>query len=148
MFYAESLNIATQWTQGADLEANWSTRVQASPVWRTSFLARYSPFTNFTVDLMERWRSSLAWGPKQSPPYQFLMPPIASFATTDLNLSYLFKYDNGGQTELFFNIINLFDKTPPAAAFFNNNAPGVAQGFAIGDDPQGRYYTVGFRFRT
>jgi outer membrane receptor protein involved in Fe transport len=186
LFYAESLNIATQWTQGADLEANWSTRIhehplslrafatfqphigyqipgtapydmggvafnngaiQASPVWRASFLARYSPVTNFTVDLMERWRSSLAWGPQQSPPYQFQMPPIASFATTDLNLSYLFKYENGGQTEVFFNVINLLDKTPPAAAFFNNNAPGVAQGFAIGDDPQGRYYTVGFRFR-
>jgi iron complex outermembrane receptor protein len=187
LFYAESLNIATQWTEGADLEANWAGHVfdrpfslrgfltyqphiayeipgtapfdmggvafnngavQASPVWRASLLARYSPVTNFTIDVMERWRSSLAWGPKQSPPYQFNMPAIASWETTDLNLSYVFKRESGSQTEVFMNVNNLFNQTPPAAAFFNNGAPGTFGGFAIGDDPSGRYYTVGFRFRT
>ena len=33
------------------------------------------------------------------------------------------------------------------AVFYGNGIPGVFGGFAIGDDPVGAYYTVGFRFK-
>ena len=52
------------------------------------------------------------------------------------------------QTELFFNVQNLFNKQPPAAAFLGaNGAVGYFGGFAYGDDPVGAYFTVGLRYR-
>jgi iron complex outermembrane receptor protein len=186
--YSANVNIATQWTEGADFEANYANRlydrpfslrvlgtyqphifyaspgtisydmagvgfgngtVQASPVWRWSAIGRISPFTNFTVSVMERWRSDLAWGPIQAPPnnLQFPMPKIEPVWYTDLNLSYLIKHEDVGQTEVFLNVQNLFNRQPPAAAFYNNGAPGVFGGFVIGDDPIGAYFTLGFRYR-
>jgi outer membrane receptor protein involved in Fe transport len=188
LLYNEALNLADQWSEGGDLEANYTTRVydhplnlrllatfqphivyaapgsaqfdmggvafangalQATPVWRASLLARYSPFRNFTVDVQERWRSPLAWGPKYAPPSTlfFPMPDIPSVWYTNLNLSYLFEREGGSQIEVYANVNNLFNRQPPPASFFGNAAPGNFGGFAIGDDPVGAYYTVGFRYR-
>jgi outer membrane receptor protein involved in Fe transport len=186
--FTESLNVADQWSDGADLELNYTGRwrehpfniralttyqpnivyqvpgnaqynmagvafnngaLQATPVWRVAVLARYSPFRNFTVDVMERWRSSLNWGPIYSPPNNlvFLNPPIESVWYTNLTLSYLFVHSNGSQTEVFANATNLFNRQPPPASFFGSQAPGNFGGFAIGDDPIGAYFTVGVRYR-
>jgi outer membrane receptor protein involved in Fe transport len=47
---------------------------------------------------------------------------------------------------VFFNVQNLFDKDPPAAAFYGSNTiPGLFGGWPIGDDPMGRYFTLGVR---
>ena len=125
--------------------------LQATPTWRASLLARYSPFTNFTIDVMERWRSPLAWGPKFAEPntLQFDAPTkdIASTWYTDLTLSYVIDSGGGSETEVYVNSTNLFNKQPPTAAFYGNTIPGVFGGFAIGDDPVGAYYTVGVRFK-
>jgi outer membrane receptor protein involved in Fe transport len=125
--------------------------LQATPKVRASLLARYSPFTNFTIDVLERWRSPLAWGPVFAAPatLQFDTPSskIPSTWYTDLTLSYQINHDFGGQTELYVNATNLFNKQPPAAAFYGNQIPGTFGGFAIGDDPVGAYYTVGFHFK-
>jgi iron complex outermembrane recepter protein len=188
--YTESLNLANQWTEGADFEVNYAGRahehpyslrllstyhphivytapgsasfdmggvgfangaLQATPKVRASLLGRYSPFNNFTIDVLERWRSGLLWGPSFAPPanLQFVVPSqqIPSTFYTDLTLSYLLKHDFGGQTELYVNATNLFNKQPPTAAFYGNALPGLFGGFAVGDDPVGAYYTVGFRFR-
>jgi iron complex outermembrane receptor protein len=186
--FSRSLNLAHQWTEGADLEANYAGRVhehpyslralatyqphivysapgsapfdmggvgfangaiQASPAVRVSVLGRYSPIQNFTVDVLERWRSPLDWGPKYAPPNNliFAMPRIESTWYTDLNLSYLFKRDSGSQTDIYFNVTNLFNRQPPPAALYGQGASGQFGGFAIGDDPVGAYYTVGFRYR-
>jgi outer membrane receptor protein involved in Fe transport len=41
---------------------------------------------------------------------------------------------------------NVFNKEPPAAAFFGAApAPGIFGGYVAGDDPIGRYYTAGVR---
>jgi outer membrane receptor protein involved in Fe transport len=185
--YTESLNLASQWTTGIDMELNYSGRIhdrpfsvrtlttwqpnivwlspgapqyntaggafnngaiQASPVWRVVALARYSPFQNFTVDVMERWRSALNWGPTYAPPNNLLFtdPPIESVWYTNLSLSYAYKRGSS-QTDFFFNVTNLFNRQPPPAAFFGNQNPGNFGGFAIGDDPIGSMFTVGFRYR-
>jgi outer membrane receptor protein involved in Fe transport len=186
--YTQSLNLASQWTTGIDMELNYSGRVrdrpfslrtlttwqpnivwqspgapqyntaggafnngaiQATPVWRVVALARYSPFQNFTVDVMERWRSALNWGPTYAPPNNLLFtdPPIESVWYTNLNLSYAYKRGSGSQTDIYLNVTNLFNRQPPPAAFFGNQGPGNFGGFANGDDPIGSMFTLGFRYR-
>ncbi len=188
--FTESLNLANQWTEGADFEVNYTNRIydhpyslrllstyqphivytapgsasfdmggvgfangalQATPKVRASLLARYSPFNNFTIDVLERWRSGLLWGPSFAPPANlvFNVPSqkIPSTFYTDLTLSYDIQHDFGGQTEVYVNVQNLFNKQPPTASFYGNALPGYFGGFAVGDDPVGAYYTVGFRFK-
>jgi len=125
--------------------------LQATPKVRASLLARYSPFSNFTIDVMERWRSPLAWGPIFAAPstlqFDTPAPKIPSTWYTDLTLSYQIIHSFGAQTELYLNATNLFNKQPPSAAFYGNQVPGTFGGFAIGDDPVGAYYTLGFHFK-
>jgi len=46
------------------------------------------------------------------------------------------------------NVQNLFDAKPPASALFAAiGIPGQFGGFAIGDDPVGRYMTAGVRIK-
>lgn len=183
-WYNEEINISSQTTEGADLDATYlmaafsrplklrvlgtyqphiiyrtpglttidlggvafsSNALQASPVWRWTFMGDYSPVHNFDIGVMERWRSSLAW---TGDPTQIVSTPrIASVAYTDLNLSYLFDQSDS-TTEVYLNILNLFNKQPPPAAFLgaNGNVGGFG-GFVYGDDPIGAYFTVGFRYR-
>ena len=186
--FSANLNLATQWTEGADLEVNYAGRIhdrpfslralatyqphivysapnsadfdmggvafangaiQASPVVRVSVLGRFSPFSNFTIDVLERWRSPLDWGPKFAAPNTlvFPMPRIAATWYTDLNLAYQFKHAGNSQTQAYVNVTNLFNRQPPPAALYGQGAPGQFGGFAIGDDPVGAYYTLGFRHR-
>ena len=58
-----------------------------------------------------------------------------------------FKRASGSQTQVYLNVTNLFNRQPPPAALYGQGAPGQFGGFAIGDDPVGAYYTVGFRHR-
>ena len=183
-WYNEQINIASQRTAGADLDANYTAEpfghplslrvlttyqphiiystpglttvdlggvafaanaLQASPVWRTTFVGTYNPVKNFAVTVMERLRSSLAW--TGDPTQVVSAPRIPSVAYTDLNLSYQLK-QRDSQTELFFNVQNLFNKQPPPAAFLGaNGSVGSFGGFAYGDDPIGAYFTVGLRYR-
>jgi iron complex outermembrane receptor protein len=183
-WYSEEINIASQRTAGADLDANYtaepfghplslrvlttyqphiiyttpglttidlggvafsSNALQASPVWRTTFTGTYNPLQNFAVTVMERLRSSLAFTGDSTQAVS--SPRIPSVAYTDLNLSYQIKRSDS-QTELFFNVQNLFNKQPPPAAFLGaNGAVGSFGGFAYGDDPVGAYFTVGLRYR-
>jgi iron complex outermembrane receptor protein len=100
---------------------------------------------NFTINVMERWRSSLKW---TGDPTQIVSsPPIPSVAYTDLNLSYTAKL-LGGEMNWFFNVQNLFNKQPPPGAFIGaNGSVGSFGGFVYGDDPLGAYFTLGVRYR-
>jgi outer membrane receptor protein involved in Fe transport len=121
----------------------------SSPIWRAEAMGSISPLTNFTVSVQERWRNSMTWVPRQSAPLPtliFLGPNISPVYYTNLNLSYLFKHIVGGQTELYANIENLFNRAPPVSASINNVQPGIF-GVVLGDDVIGRYYTLGFRYR-
>lgn len=185
--YTESLNLADQWTEGGDLDANYVNTIQghplevrllatfqphlvyaapgsapfdmagvafgngalqATPVWRASVLLRYSPVHNFTIDARERWRSDLAWGPLFAPPqnYIFDMPKIEPVWYTDLSMSYVLPVGDSS-LEVYVSGDNIFNRQPPAAAFYGQPEPGTFAEFALGDDPIGAYYTVGIRYR-
>ena len=185
--FTESLNLADQWTDGGDLEADYLTHLaghpldlrllgtfqpnlvyaapgsaqfnmagvafangalQATPVWRASLLARYSPVHNFTINARERWRSDLNWGPLFAPPQTYLFPmgKIPPVWYTDISMSYLFQQQDS-TLEVYVSADNVFNRQPPPAAFYGNNVPGTFGGFAFGDDPIGAYYTVGVRYR-
>jgi outer membrane receptor protein involved in Fe transport len=181
-FYSAGVNLASQWTEGADLEINYASRwrdrpynlrlladyqphnVQnnpltgrvenagyfgSSPILRASFLASVSPWENWKISVLERWRHSVLWVPRQSAPLPTLvvaMPDISPVFYTNLNVGYTFKHESGGQIELYANIANLFNREPPISAAYNNVQPGIF-GVVPGDDVIGRYYTLGFRYR-
>lgn len=122
--------------------------LQATPVWRSSLLVRYSPIHDFTINARERWRSDLNWGPLFAPPqnYLFTMPKIEPVWYTDLSMSYAFHRDDS-TLEVYVSGDNVFNRQPPVAAFYGNTVPGIFGGFALGDDAIGAYYTVGIRYR-
>jgi outer membrane receptor protein involved in Fe transport len=122
-----------------------SNALQASPVWRMTAFAHITPIDNFAVDLMERWRSPLAYAPAASG-LVFNTGTISSVAYTNLTLTYSFQ--NFGKTDVYFAIANLFNTQPPPGAFYGaNSAVGSFGGFVFGDDPVGREFTLGLRFR-
>lgn len=115
----------------------------ATPSVRLSAYLRFRPMEAVTVDLNERWRSAMKLS--GDPAEVWLDNHMASFATTGINIAY--KLDMGSMdAQLFFNIENLFDATPPIGGFSGNGTrAGLRDGFALGDDPRGRYFTVGLR---
>jgi iron complex outermembrane receptor protein len=53
-----------------------------------------------------------------------------------------------GRTELFLNVQNLFDNDAPGGAYSGNGTrAGMRDGYAIGDDVLGRYFTIGARLK-
>ena len=126
--------------------AFYANAVQATPVYRWTMTGMYSPVRDFTINVMERWRSSLAWTP--TPAQQIVSNSrIPSVGYTDLTLSYLM-HPADSQLEVFFNVQNLFNKQPPPGAYLGaNGAVGQFGGFVYGDDPMGAYFTLGVRFR-
>ena len=115
----------------------------ATPAIRVSGFFRFRPSENFTVDIMERWRSAMKLS--GDPTQVWANNRMKSYATTTLNLS----YDMGsswGDVQLYMNIDNLFDATPPPGAFSGNGTrAGLRDGFGLGDDVRGRYFSVGAR---
>jgi outer membrane receptor protein involved in Fe transport len=121
-----------------------SNNLMASPRVRATLLARYSPVENFTVDVMEKWRSKLR---QVAEPSIVSSSDIPTVAYTNLNLDYRMER-GGGEAQVFLNIQNLFDRDPPPGAFYGaNTAPGLYGGYVNGDDVIGRYYTLGLRYR-
>jgi iron complex outermembrane receptor protein len=115
----------------------------ATPAVRISAFLRFRPTTDFTVDVMEKWRSQMKLS--GDPAEVWLNNHVASFATTSLNLGYKLEL-GGGDAQLYFNVENLFDRAPPIGAYSGNGTrAGLRDGFALGDDPRGRYFSMGVR---
>jgi outer membrane receptor protein involved in Fe transport len=72
---------------------------------------------------------------------------IGDFATTSLTMTV--QPEGGfGDMEFFVNIQNLFDAEPPVGGYSGNGTrAGLRDGFALGDDVVGRYFTAGFRVK-
>lgn len=118
--------------------------LQASPEWRATAFIRYSPVEDLSVDLMQRWRSSLGIS---ADPTQVTQGRIKSFHTTNLNIGYTIRQGTGA-IELYANVQNLFNRIPPGAGFSGTQQnPGYFGGFPMGDDPIGRYFAAGLRFK-
>jgi outer membrane receptor protein involved in Fe transport len=122
-----------------------SNALQASAKVRGTFFVNYK-VRDFSVDVSERWRSSLAF---TGDPTQIVSSPNASaIAYTNLNLGWDVGLGAERKGQLFFNVQNLFNRQPPPIAFLGaNGSVGTFGGYAQGDDPVGRYFTVGFRMK-
>jgi iron complex outermembrane receptor protein len=119
--------------------------LQATAKVRATLFANYK-VGDFSVDVSERWRSPLSF---TGDPTQLVSTPNASsVAYTNLNLGWNIRFAGGHKGELFFNVQNLFNRQPPTTAFIaGNGAVGLFSGFAQGDDPIGRYFSVGLRVK-
>jgi outer membrane receptor protein involved in Fe transport len=116
----------------------------ATPSVRLSAYLRFRPIEDVTVDIT---RALAQCDEDQRRPDRGLgrTTTSASFGTTGINLAYKLGWGNG-DVQVYFNVENLFDATPPIGAFEGNGTrAGLRDGFALGDDPRGRYYTVGIR---
>ena len=119
--------------------------LSAGPAWRVSGYARFQPAEHVTLDILERWRSSMKLG--GDPTQYWVDNHIGSFATTNLTLTFDTK-GSFGNAEIYFNVTNLFDAQPPIGAYSGNGTrAGLRDGFALSDDPVGRAYLAGVRLK-
>lgn len=106
-----------------------------TPGIRINGMVHVEPTSWFALDVRERWRSGMRYNAN---PTLVFAQRIAPVGYTDLTAT--FKVP-GDRFEMFVNIQNLLDKSPPASQY--GTIPG--QGFAGSDDYIGRYFTVGVR---
>ena len=118
--------------------------ITAAPVWRVTGLVRFQPLNNFTIDLQGRWRSKLH--ESGDPTLVFSCCEIPSVAFFNMGATYQIKSDLG-QTDVYFTVSNLLNTYGPHAAPFTNANPGQQYGYVTSDDPLGRSFTLGVRFR-
>jgi outer membrane receptor protein involved in Fe transport len=99
---------------------------------------------NLTATVQERWRNAL----KQngSPVLFFVTGEVPPMWYTDLTLNY--KLSKDGHFETFLNVRNLLNQSaPPWSSSGGTGQIGVGGGMVEGDDPIGRYYTLGVRLK-
>jgi len=119
--------------------------LSAGPSLRLSAFARFQPAPNFTLDIFERWRNSMKLS--GDPTQVWTSNHIDAFATTDLTLTRDFD-TSFGSAQLSFSVENLFDADPPIGAYSGNGTrAGLRDGFALGDDPVGRYFSIGVKLK-
>ncbi|MFG6440359.1 TonB-dependent receptor domain-containing protein [Roseateles sp. LKC17W] len=119
----------------------------STPSVRVSAFFRFKPTDAVSLELGQRWRSAMKLG--GDPTQVWVNNHMASFATTSLNVAYDFGLSLGrheGDAQVYLNVDNLFNRTPPPGAFSGNGTrAGLRDGFSPADDPRGRYFTVGAR---
>jgi outer membrane receptor protein involved in Fe transport len=116
-----------------------------APAFRATVTVDYQ-VSQFDVAVLEQVRSSIRW--TNDPTFVFANAPIPPAAYTALTLTYQMPQKNWGSGEVFLNIQNLFNTQPtPLAGSQANTNVGTFGGFALGDDPIGRYFNLGVRYR-
>ena len=119
--------------------------LQASPETRATLMIRYVPADNLSLDLLTRWRSSLVM--TGDPTFNVRGDKARAVSYTSLNVDYRVPMGDGG-LDLYLNIQNLFDEdAPPANVNTTQSQIGLLGGFPIGDDPVGRFFIVGLRYK-
>lgn len=99
---------------------------------------------DFSIDIQERWRSSLKWNPTRS--LVFAIPDVKSVAYTDVTFTFFPGKDKGKQ--IFISVQNLFDTNPPPyLTAGTSGTPAFSFPATSGDDIIGRYFTVGAKFK-
>ena len=137
---------------GPIITENAGRDFQDSPAGRTALgKVRGTIFANYkvdawTVDVRERWRSKLSqWN---VPGSIYIDGELPRAYYTDLTVTYALPHKIwGSDTELSLNIQNLLDADPKNVGL--NTATGInnSAGFVGGDDPIGRYFTIGFKLK-
>lgn len=99
---------------------------------------------DFSIDVQERWRSSLNWD--SNPALVYSMPDIPSVAYTDVTVTFNIGRDRDKQ--VFVSAQNLFDKQSPVYLIPGQAAtPNFQYPVSTGDDVLGQYFTAGVRLR-
>jgi outer membrane receptor protein involved in Fe transport len=118
------------------------------PAYRVTGFLHYDS-GDFSLDILERWHSSTR---RSSDPSQIFAEEyrrVAARAYTDVTVAYRVGLPRDSSAQIFLTVQNLFDKQP--APFVNTGAASTVPGFFVpatnGDDPIGRYFTAGVRFR-
>jgi iron complex outermembrane recepter protein len=114
------------------------------PKWRLNFQGEYRSGP-LTIDVAERWRSSLVQSGDQQLVYA--TPPVNSIGYTDLTLR--MKIPTAQRSmEAFVSVQNLFNAKPPIyASTALASVPGLFVPSVAGDDIVGTYITVGVKLR-
>jgi iron complex outermembrane receptor protein len=121
-----------------------SNGITASPSWRLTGSLSYNLAKTLRVDILERWRNTLAMSGDPTVTFAAGNGTIRPYGQTSVNLA----FDVTRKAELFFNVQNLFDANPPPGNLTGSSGtPGQRNGFASSDDVVGRYFTTGFRFK-
>jgi outer membrane receptor protein involved in Fe transport len=119
----------------------------AIPNVKATFQASYDLLHDLTATMQERYRNAEKQYASGPTPVYFAIGEQPPTFYTDLTLNYRMQ-PAAGDLELFLNIKNLFNKQPdPWASSGGNTQIGSFGGWLQGDDPLGRYYTVGFRYK-
>lgn len=113
------------------------------PAWRLTGNITYK-IPELSVDVQERWRSSLRRDP--SPSFVFSDPDVSSVAYTDLTLTAYINQEEGKQ--IYLTVQNLFDEQPPVFSVGGfSGTPTFQYPSVIGDDVIGRFFSVGARIK-
>lgn len=109
--------------------------------WRlTGFITYSNP--NFSIDVQERWRSSLRQN--SDPSLVYAIPDVPSIAYTDLTFTAFIGKDKTKQ--IFLSAQNVFDQAPPVYTAVSGT-PLFQYPLVTGDDVIGRYLSVGTRLK-
>ena len=101
--------------------------------------------SNLTATVQTRYRNAMRQNGNES--LAFVVQKVAPTWYTDMNLNYKLKA-GAGDMDLFLNIRNVFNKPPdPWASTGGTGQIGTFGGWLQGDDPMGRYFTVGARYK-
>ena len=117
----------------------------ATPTVRLTGFLRFKPTEHLTVDLLQRWRNAMklanegVWAAGSN--------HVDAFGTTSINLTWDLSYGSGAM-QFYVNVQNIFNANPPIGAFSGNGTrAGLRDGYVAGDDPRGRYWTAGVKFK-
>jgi outer membrane receptor protein involved in Fe transport len=117
----------------------------ATPTVRLTGFLHFEPAEGIAIDLLQRWRSALKL--QNEGVFAEGSNHMDAFGTTSINLAWDVP-SKLGDAQFYINVQNLFDADPPIGAFTGNGTrAGLRDGYAIGDDPRGRYWTMGFRLK-
>jgi outer membrane receptor protein involved in Fe transport len=96
-----------------------------------------------SIDYEMRWLSSQNLS--GTPLLVYAGPPLPAIFYHDINLTYRF-HTLGHDGQVFFvvdNLLNQYPRISPSTSF--SAIPGFGSPYVTGDDPIGRYFTLGFR---
>jgi iron complex outermembrane receptor protein len=111
---------------------------------RLTALARLGITDRLSVDLMHRWRSELLISGVRSEVW--LNNELDTFSTTNLAVTY--RPSGTYIPEMYVNVQNVFDNAPQGSGYNGNGLrAGFRDGYPTGDNPMGRFYTLGLRLK-
>ncbi len=120
-------------------------QLAATPNIKGVLQLNYEVVNNLTATVQTRWRNAMKQNGNES--LIFVVQKVAPTWYTDMNLNYKLQA-GGGAMDLFLNVRNVFNKPPdPWASTGGTGQIGTFGGWLQGDDPMGRYYTLGVRYK-